>query len=181
MFVWLRSRLWLYDQFGTVMSNRMIALARYAREEIGVQHVVIDSLMKCGIATDDYGGQKSFVDKLSTLAKDTNVHIHLVAHARKGENEDKPPGKMDISGTADLTNMADNVVTCWVNKKKVHAVEQGKHDYDDKPDAVLSVEKQRNGDYEGRCWLWFHGQSLQFHAREGGHAIDYLSEYSRED
>lgn len=176
MFAWMRPRLWLYDQLGTVMANRMIALARYAREEIGAQHVVIDSLMKCGIASDDYGGQKSFVDKLSTLAKDTNLHIHLVAHARKGEDESRPPNKMDISGTADLTNMADNVITVWVNKKKFAAQEAGNRDLDEKPDAMLTIEKQRNGEYEGRCNLWFHSASMQFHARDGEHAINYLEE-----
>jgi twinkle protein len=79
-------KLWLYDQQGTVTSQQVIAVARYSAMELGVQHIFIDSLMKCVAGEDDYNAQKYFVDELTALARDHNVHIHLVHHIRKLAN-----------------------------------------------------------------------------------------------
>ena len=32
----------------------------------------------------------------------------------------------------------------------------------DKPDAIVSIEKQRNGAFEGRFGFWFDDRSLRF-------------------
>lgn len=162
-FDWTIDRLWLYDQIGTVKSDRMYAVAQYCIRELGITHFVIDSLMKCGMRNDDYSAQKEFVDRLSTLAKDTNTHIHLVTHSRKGEKEDKVMGKFDIKGAGEITDMADNVFIVWKNKKKEAALNAGniKPELEDKADAMLIVDKQRNGEWEGKISLWYHRSSFQ--------------------
>ena len=114
----LNERLWLYDQQGTIRHDRMLAVVRYAREHLGVNHFVIDSLMKCGINGDDYNVQKRFVDNLATYARDSGLHIHLIAHSRKRESEHKPMDKFDIKGASEITDLADNVFTLWRNKRK---------------------------------------------------------------
>lgn len=152
-FSWLHKKLWIYDQVGTVKMDRMIGVARYAITELGVTHFVIDSLMKCGINDDDYNGQKRFVDELATLAKDTGAHIHLVAHAKKPETgkETIPSTKYGVAGSANITNLADNVIVVFVQKDE-------KKDYD----IVMRVEKQRNGEAEPSYILQFDQKSLQF-------------------
>ena len=70
--------MWLYDQQGTVTTSQVVAVTRYCAMELGVTHVFIDSLMKCVAGEDDYNAQKSFVDELTALARDHNVHIHLI-------------------------------------------------------------------------------------------------------
>jgi twinkle protein len=131
----------------------MIGVARYAITELGVNHFVIDSLMKCGIAEDDHTKQKWFVDELSTLAKDTGGHIHLVAHSKKPETgkETMPSTKYSVSGSGHITNMADNVLISLSQK------EEGK-DYD----QMLIVDKQRNGEAEPKYILNFDSDNLQF-------------------
>ena len=161
----VHGKVWIYDQVGTVHTNRVLALCRYAREEVGCQHMIIDSLMKCGMDADDYSAQKRFIDKLSTYAKDSGLHIHLVAHSRKVAEEGLP-GKMDVSGHADLTNMPDNVFVVWYNKKKRKAIEEGNHQHDREPDAAFICEKQRNGEWEGTVGLWFNKTSLLLTDRE---------------
>jgi len=160
---WTIDRLWLYDQIGTVKSDRMYAVAQYCIRELEITHFVIDSLMKCGMRNDDYSAQKEFVDRLSTLAKDTNTHIHLVTHSRKGEKEDKVMDKFDIKGAGEITDMADNVFIVWKNKKKEAALNAGniKPELEGKPDAMLIVDKQRNGEWEGKISLWYHRASFQ--------------------
>jgi len=152
---WCAGRLWIYDQIGTVKAERMLAVARHCIREIGIQHFVIDSLMKCGIGSDDYNRQKHLVDELSTLAKDTGSHIHLVAHSRKGETEHKVIDKFDIKGASEITDMADNVLIVWKNRQK----EDGDNSVD--PDAMLIIDKQRNGEHTPKYRLFYHRPSFQ--------------------
>ena len=167
---------YLYDQQGTVQQNRMLAVVRFCRERLGVTHFVIDSLMKCGMGTDDYTAQKNFVDKLSTYAKDHNIHIHLVAHSRKTENEFKQMGKFDVKGAGEITDMADNVFTVWRNKKKEEKIEAGTASDDERamPDCVLRCDKQRHGEWEGKVGLWFNPQAMQYVSKNTRQVFDYL-------
>jgi twinkle protein len=148
--------LWMYDQQGTVKGDKMIAVIRYAADKFKVQHFIVDSLMKCGFGEDDYNGQKEFVDQLCAVARDTGVHIHLVHHSRKGKDEYAPPGKHDMKGTGAIIDQVDNLVIVWRNKKK-EEVKQANNGMapDTEPDAMLIVEKQRNGEWEGKIGLWF--------------------------
>lgn len=155
-------RLWLYDQQGTVNSQKMLAVIRYCADKLAVNHFVIDSLMKCGIGEDDYNRQKGFVDELTSVARDTGIHIHLVAHSRKGKDELAPPGKMDVRGSASITDQVDNVITCWRNKAKEAEAQDGSKGWNNDPDALMIIDKQRNGEWEGRISLWFVPGAMQF-------------------
>lgn len=159
---WTDGRLWIYDQMGTVQFDRMIALIRYCHEKLNIDQFVIDSLMKCGIGSDDYNQQKAFVDELSTLAKDTGTHIHLVAHSRKKESEYQRIGKFDIKGASEITDMADNVFTLWRDKKKEDQIRAGEVEIIDRPDCILVCDKQRHGEWEGKIGLFFHPGGMQF-------------------
>lgn len=153
--------LWLYDQQGTVKAKMMLAVIRYCAEKLKVNHFVIDSLMKCGIGEDDYNGQKAFVDSLTSVARDTGIHLHLVAHSRKAKDEFQPPGKMDVKGTGSITDQVDNVLTVWRNKRKEAEAAEGRASPQE-PDALIICDKQRNGEWEGKIGLWFHPGSMQF-------------------
>lgn len=151
-FDWLDGKLWFYDQVGSIKAERMIAVARYAITQLGVNHFVIDSLMMCGISEDDYNKQKWFCSELATLAKDTGAHIHLVAHSRKpSQSECIPSTKYGVSGSANITNMPDNVIVIFQQKDETK-------DYD----VMFIVEKQRNGEHEPKYYLNFDENSLQF-------------------
>jgi twinkle protein len=160
--------LWLYDQQGTVKSDTMIGVARYCGEKLGMQHLFIDSLMKCVRGADDYNAQKDFVDALCAAAKDYGMHIHLVHHIRKLENELKVPGKMDIKGAGEITDQADNVLLVWRNKTPVDKRKDGD------PDCLLICDKQRNGSgWEGAVKLWFDHESRQYTEARGA-AINFM-------
>lgn len=165
---WTDGRLWLYDQLGTLSTQMVKAVIRYGVAELGISHFVVDSLMKCGMGDDDYNRQKRFVDELCAMSKDHNIHIHLVAHSRKGESEKRMPDKFDIKGSGTITDLVDNVMIIWRNKGKEATLE--KEDISDderlqterKPDAVAMCRKQRHGDWEGNIGLWFHQPSMLF-------------------
>jgi twinkle protein len=154
-------RLWLYDQQGTVSAQQVIAVSRYSAVELGVQHIFIDSLMKCVSGEDDYNAQKAFVDELTSLARDHNVHIHLIHHIRKLQSEEIKPNKNDIKGSGSITDQVDNVLMVWRNKKKEHDAQNGTSD-PLIPDTYLMCEKQRNGESEDWYSLWYLKDSQQF-------------------
>jgi twinkle protein len=175
---WTDGKLWIYDQLGTVKRERMMAVVRYCREELGIAHMVIDSLMKCGIDTDDYNRQKAFVDELCAHAKDTGMHIHLVAHSRKSSSEKNEMDKMDIKGASEIADQVDNIFTLWRNKRKEeeHQKPNPSSDVIAMPDALLTCSKQRHGEWEGKITLWFHKESMQFINKNCGQPMDMVND-----
>lgn len=58
---------------------------------------------------DKYNAQSAFVGQLVDFAHETSSHVHLVAHRRKGGTQKGSKGDSDdVSGSADITNRADN-------------------------------------------------------------------------
>lgn len=171
-------RLWLLDHQGSLKPDIVKAVIRYAIDQFDVSHILVDSLMKCGIGTDDYNGQKRFVDDLQSIAHQTGIHLHLVAHAKKPSDpsgEDKPPRLHDVKGTSELCDMAENVLTVWKNKRKLNALSRGDRALDDQPDGMLTVDSQRNGDgWIGAIALWFHQPSGQFIGSPGSSTMPWV-------
>jgi twinkle protein len=160
---WTDGRLWLYDHVGSCNPKTMLAVIRYAVTKFNVRHFIVDNLAKVIDGEDSYNEQKNFVNALCTIAHDTGVHIHLVLHVKKGKTENDVPGKFDIKGSGAITDLVDNVFIVWRNKAKEAALrDAGGNMSPDEPDAVLSLEKQRNGETEGRYLFWFDGPSLQY-------------------
>jgi twinkle protein len=158
---WCKGKLWLYDQQGTVSTENVVSVVRYCAKERGIKHFFLDSLMKCVKGEDDYNGQKQLVDELTAIARDHDMHIHLVHHIRKGESETKMPDKSDVKGTGAITDQVDNVLLVWRNKQKEIDLQQKKQIKPDDPDTAILCRKQRNGEWEGMVSLWYHKQSQQ--------------------
>lgn len=159
---WSDGKLWIYDQQGTANRHTLIGAIRYCAKELGITHFVVDNLIKCVKSDDDYEGQKAFVDDLTVVARDENIHIHLVHHARKTPDEMNPPRKMDSLGAGSIINLVDNMLIVWRNKRKEDDKARKVPVDAMQPDALLLCEKNRHGDWEGRMSLWFHGRSTQY-------------------
>jgi twinkle protein len=140
----------------------VVGVARYCAKELGMQHIFIDSLMKVVPDEDDHNGQKRFVDELTAIARDYGTHVHLISHIRKLSNEEVAPGKHDVKGTGAITDLVDNLLLVYRNKKKENAKETGGAWSEADPDTFLICAKQRNGEWEGRIGLWFDPHSQQF-------------------
>jgi twinkle protein len=156
--------MFIYDQTDTLEAERILGMCYYAAKEMKINHIVLDSLMKCGISPEDYPRQKDFVDRLCWCAKTTDVHIHLVHHIRKSGSESSRPDKFDIKGAGEITDLVDNVFIVHRNKSKEKNVETSNPDpaIVNQPDQTLRIAKQRHGEWEGTFGLWFHRASQQF-------------------
>lgn len=164
---WTDTRLWLYDQQGTVQADQVAAVVRYCAKEKGITHFFVDSLMKCVANEDDYNGQKRFVDELTAIARDYQIHVHLVHHIRKPADESHKPNKYDYKGSGAITDQVDNVISVWRNKVKEKKREEGGAVNEAEPDSLLICDKQRNGEWEGSIGLWFERESQQFVGNAG--------------
>lgn len=162
---WTDGRLWLFDHMGRVEPKVMVAVMRYFAEKCQGQHVFIDSMMMVCASEESLDEQKQFTTDLVRIAQETGLHVHLVAHCRKPQQgEDKPPTKYDLRGSAAISDQAHNIVTCWANKAKKAALQKDPNDAKAlaEADQFITVEKQRNGEWEGRVSLWFHEGSMRF-------------------
>lgn len=168
----LENGLWLFNFVGNENVDKLLSVFAYAKKRYGITHFIIDSLLKLGLDDDDYNGQKRVVDKLCAFKDLYNVHIHLVVHPKKLENEQQIPKKFDAHGSGSISNLADWFFTVWRNKGKEEKLKFGKQlkagetleDIKDKPDAALRCDKCRDSDLDGEGYipLWFDSDSLQY-------------------
>jgi twinkle protein len=147
---------------------------RYFAEELKGTQVIVDSMMMVCASEEYLDEQKQFVTDLVRSAQEFGLHIHLVTHCRKPQSgdESKPPTKYELRGSAAISDQCHNVVTVWANKPKQQELSQGNNAKSGEPDAMVTVEKQRNGQWEGRIRLWFDEPSLRF-VNEAGPAEPY--------
>lgn len=164
----IEGNLFLYDQQGETTPERVLGVIYYCAEKLGVKQFVIDSLMKVVSNEDDYNGQKRFIGQLCAAAKDLDIHIHLVHHSRKRDDEAKRPGKQDAKGTGAIVDQCDNFISVYKFPRK-----EGD---EDKPTHALYVDKQRHGEWEGVVALWFDDQSLQFKEKPSDGRRYYVAE-----
>jgi twinkle protein len=154
---YVAGKLWIYDQQGSVNPQRVYGVIHYCAEKFGITQFIVDSMMKVVEGEDDYNGQKVFAGNLQNIARDLNVHIHLITHAKKTGDETKRPGKQDNRGSGTIVDQTDNFVVMF----RFPELKEG----DTGPDHCLYIDKQRNAEdgWEGHLALWFDENSLQFH------------------
>ena len=93
-------------------SYNLVTTIEHSVMQYGIELVIVDNLMTAldvDMASDEYRCQSKFVKKLSRLAKRLDVVVILVAHPRK--NSFTSDENDAVSGSADITNAADIVMT----------------------------------------------------------------------
>lgn len=151
----MKDKMYFFDQHGSVTPKRVMGVIYYAAENLGIKHFFVDSLMKVVANEDDMNGQKKLVDSLCAAARELNIHVHLIHHSRKREDETKRPGKQDAKGSGAIVDQTDNFfVLHKVPSRQDTDISENTH--------VLYLDKQRNGEVETGYRLWFDGESLQF-------------------
>lgn len=183
---WLDGGLLLYERIGKAGVDALLEIFDYARAKYGCDQFVIDSLMRVGgIASDDYAAQEKAVFQMVTWANDNAIHLHLVAHARKGGVDAGPPQIDDIKGASEIVSNAHNALTIFRNRRledeRREASDEEAAALADKPGVIFSVVKQRNGDYEGRVGLWFNQENYQYFSSDDDSRFPRSYATSRDD
>lgn len=166
---YLDNGLLLYERVGKAGVEPLLQVFDYARAKYGCDQFIIDSLMRLGIAQDDYTGQEKAVFHIVDWTIRNNVHVHLVAHARKGDKAQSAPETEDIKGAMEIGANAFNILTVWRNRRHEDEVQAAKteaerQELSQKPGVILNVAKQRNGDFEGKVSLWFDQATYRYYS-----------------
>lgn len=169
----------IHSALGIVDPERLMGELTYACGEHKVKHIIIDNLASLIKDADGYNQQKQIVAQLCALARDWNIHVHLVAHLRKPDqaSPDRVASKYDIAGSGTIADQADNIWIVHRSKKKERQREAARKtgeafDEGSQGDALLLCEKQRNGRSEPRYELYYnrnaqsYGQHWNFNPKE---------------
>jgi twinkle protein len=151
---WMSSKVWIIDMTAGITQDKLLSDFTYAARRFGVKHFIIDSLMKISFEKqDEYRQQQEFMNALCGFAYTHAVHVHLVAHPRKTDSDDDEPGKVDVKGASEITNLADNVIALQrVSETRKDAVRK-KGNYP--ADCKMFLKKNREFGYEGSVNLTF--------------------------
>lgn len=106
---WTDGKLFLYNNAYGSRWEQLFNDVKEIVDNEGVQLIVLDNLAALcidGYESGVYANQTKFILDLKEYAKQKNIHVILVAHPRKQNDFLR---KESISGSADLTNIADNV------------------------------------------------------------------------
>lgn len=113
-FSWVHKRFFIYDFLGIADWRDVLAVFQRAAEQLGVNVFILDSVMRIGIADDDYGTQGLAAARFAQFAQSAGVHLFLVIHENKGGEG----GKGRVRGSKLWTANADNIVRIERNMKK---------------------------------------------------------------
>jgi twinkle protein len=173
-FNWLGDKMYIYDKVGDAPLPDILNVFQYARQRYAATQLVIDSLMMLGIGEDDLNKQAKVGKQLMKFARDHHCHVHLVAHPRKAKDSAQEAVSSDVKGSGTLTNIANNVLLVWQNKKKAMAKRDQElrgipvpYDLEQEPDAVLTIDKNRATGWTAKIPLWFDRPSEQFLSSSG--------------
>jgi twinkle protein len=148
VFEWFYEKVYILNVSEEIEPDHIFNVFEYAARRYGVKHFVVDSLMRIKLSQQDvYAAQKEFVSRLLTFTRKYKAHCHLVAHPRKTTSDRDKPDKVDIKGSSDITNLADNVLVLWRPPDE----QKAKND----PDAILLIKKNREFGELGGVKLFF--------------------------
>lgn len=110
---WYKGKFFLYDNKISASKSEessILKVFEYAVKKYDIKTFLVDNLMTArydgGNEGDYYLKQINFVRDLVEFASNFDVHVHLVAHPKKTSGS---LGNDDISGRAEITNLAHNV------------------------------------------------------------------------
>ena len=161
------------NEYGSAAKDVLAQIDQVITEH-GVNLVIIDNLMAIdlsSVAFDKWDAQGIFMGELCNLAKKRAVHIILVAHPRKSMDFLR---KEHISGSADITNRADNVLIihrinkdfetragAFFGEKELNDFLAGNYS------AAVEVVKNRSFGSEGLVGLYFDKRKMRYSCTPG--------------
>jgi twinkle protein len=111
---WYHDKIFLYDNNAIddeEETEKLLDIVEKAIQRYDTKLICLDNLMTAidvGMNEDLYRAQSKFVGKLAKIAKKYNVVVILVAHPRKSKDGFTND---DVSGSADITNKVDVVMS----------------------------------------------------------------------
>lgn len=134
---WYRHRLFIIDNAAMEEKTEadIITETELAVRTYGIRFVIIDNLMTAIDAGENvYIEQSRFARRLKALARKLHIVVLLIAHPRKSKTKELDSD--EISGSGDVANLSDTVLT-------LDRVQKTKDDGEKVNQTLLAVQKNR--------------------------------------
>lgn len=173
---WYDGRVWIYDNHSHKAKD-IIDVAQATTRRYGAKIWVIDNLMMLDLESEgDMSSvlqkQKEFISNLVRLAQLYNVLVVLAIHPRKGMAGQNELSADDVSGSGDLTNMSQYVISAhrYTDREKEGEMNnRGEYKKGKEPiehDVCIEVLKNRFTGKNGRADLFFNYTDYRFYSNE---------------
>lgn len=107
---WVKDKLFVFSNSKATEEN-ITSVIEFLAEQKDVKLFILDNLMtieaKSSYSSDKYQKQIEIVSKVKELAKNYDLAIILVAHPNKASNISTEHNMYDVSGAAEIVNLAD--------------------------------------------------------------------------
>jgi len=144
----LRDWLYLFRETGGSDAYEILDSMEYCFHRFGCTVLVIDNLMmlQSEHMDDKWRWQIDWLKKIIQFAQDNDIHVHIVAHPRKVD-EDEAPRMFDIFGASQISNLVDNVIAIHRKFTRAGDLNSG--------DVEVFSRKQRIDGWTGKLKLYF--------------------------
>lgn len=142
-------RAYIYDNSAipdktVTLQETILSSIEYAADNLGCKVILVDNIMTAVnmLDKDAYAVQSGFVKDLKDLATRKKVTILLIAHPRKTKQGEEINND-DVSGSSDITNLADVVLTYSRYVEKDNRGNPVKSNVPSEYQSIISVMKNR--------------------------------------
>lgn len=158
---WMEDKVFIVNVPENIKPEKLLNDFEYAARRYDVTHFIIDSLMTVSFQNEDeYGEQKDFMNELCKFVQTHDVHVHLVAHPRKGSKDTDVPGKVDVKGSSHITDLAHNVIV--LSRRDEESKQEARKKRKIPTDAKLYVKKNREFGNLGSIKLMFSEETKSY-------------------
>ncbi|WP_422487123.1 bifunctional DNA primase/helicase [Gudongella sp. DL1XJH-153] len=165
-------KIFLFDTEDYATDNKIIQAMEYMARREGIKVFAIDNLMTMNISGNGDVNEKQgkLILKLKQFSRNYNAVVHLVAHPRKPAPGQKRVDKYSISGTADITNLADRVI----GFHRLTPEERQKEQYSGFNNLMIIFKDRKFGVYNQEILFYFDFFSKRYFTND----IEKVKEYS---
>ena len=134
--------------FGSTEIDRVVDTMDYAVYKLDVEHIILDNLQfmlgTTGVGRDRFEIQDRAIETFRKFATRRNVHITLVVHPRKVD-DDEELSVASVFGTAKATQEADNILI----------LQRSNEELEPPTEKFIDVRKNRYDGDLGKVWVRF--------------------------
>lgn len=166
----LTQDVFLYESHSKTNPAHLLKTFEHAHKQHGICHFVIDNVMTLNVDRQDNTAQSNTADLCREFVANNPVHLYVVAHPRKPQEDPvRPPSIHEIQGASEWGNMPHNIFSLWRNQEKQSNIEQMRADgipakdiraeWEAAPDGELIVRKQRRTGRLPKSPIYFHEET----------------------
>lgn len=188
-------KLYIFDRKKNGRSVEFVLTTiKYLYQRYGVKIFFIDNLMSIKFKGDKYEAHVDLVNDIKLLLDKFGIMVFLVAHPRKDADnsvaERSIPNLASISGTSDVTNLADNVIAYHKfepnGKQKGNFIKQAKAskrptaNIENAVSILVPLKNREEGIVNMTSFLGFDGATKRIHDLYPNSGDEVLTKYNFE-